>query len=152
MTEAKRGDQLRQVLDRLKALEGVRADIDLAEPLSTNRRNVSAWKERGSLPWDRLYEYCQKRQISLEWLLNGRGAVHVTELVAEPGVVYHLDTDQDVVYRIAADVYRALRESGTELNPEKFAQVTRLLHRDMLHSRGDQVAYEKVLEVVKLAV
>lgn len=151
MTEAKRGDQLRQVLDRLKTLEGVRADIDLAEPLATNRRNVSAWKERGSLPWDRLYDYCLRRQISLEWLLNGRGAVRVTELVAEPGVVYRLDTDQDVVYRIAADVYRAMRESGTEISPEKFAQVTRLLHRDMLHSHSDQVAYDKVLEVVKLA-
>ena len=151
MTEAKRGDQLRQVLDRLKTLEGVRADIDLAEPLATNRRNVSAWKERGSLPWDRLYDYCLRRQISLEWLLNGRGAVRVTELVAEPGGVYRLDTDQDVVYRIAADVYRAMRESGTELSPEKFAQVTRLLHRDMLHSHSDQVAYDKVLEVVKLA-
>ena len=151
MTEAKRGEQLRQVLDRLKGLEGVRADIDLAEPLGTNRRNVSAWKERGSLPWDRLYEYCQRRQISLEWLLNGRGAVRVTELVAEPGVVYRLDTDQDVVYRIAADVYRALAETGMTLTPEKFAQVTRLLHRDMLHSNAADVAYDKVLEVVKLA-
>lgn len=151
MAEANRSELLRQVLDRLKTLEGVRSDVDLAEPLATNRRNVSAWKERGTLPWDRLYDYCQRRQISLEWLLNGRGAREVNQLVAEPGAVYRLDTDQDAVYRIAADVYRALQQSGTTLNAEKFAQVVRLLHRDMLHTHSDAVAYDKILEVVKLA-
>lgn len=151
MAEGKRSDQLRQVLDRLKTLEGVRNDVDLAGPLATNRRNVSAWKERGALPWDRLYDYCQRKQISLEWLINGRGAIAVTQLVAEPGAVYRLDTDQDVLYRIAGDVYRALQQSNTQLSPEKFTQVMRLLHRDMLHTRSEQVAYEKVLEVVKLA-
>jgi hypothetical protein len=151
MAEDIRSDLLRQVLDRLKSLEGLRSDVELAEPLATNRRNIAAWKERGTLPWDRLFDYCQRRQISLEWLLNGRGASHVTQLVAEPGAVYKLDTDQDVLYRIAADIYRALRQSDTDLSPEKFAQVMRLLHRDMLHSHSQQIAYEKILEVVKLA-
>lgn len=151
MAEETRSDLLRQVLDRLKALEGLRSDVELAEPLATNRRNIAAWKERGTLPWDRLYDYCQRRQISLEWLLNGRGATQITQLVAEPGAVYRLDTDQDVLYRIAADIYRALRQSNTELSPEKFAQIMRLLHRDMLDSRSEQIAYDKILEVVKLA-
>jgi Bacteriophage CI repressor helix-turn-helix domain len=151
MAEDTRSDLLRQVLDRLKSLEGLRSDVELAEPLATNRRNIAAWKERGTLPWDRLYDYCQRRQISLEWLLNGRGASHVTQLVAEPGAVYKVDTHQDVLYRIASDIYRALRQSDTELSPEKFAQVMRLLHRDMLDSRSQQIAYEKILEVVKLA-
>lgn len=151
MTEETRSELLRQVLDRLKTLEGLRSDVDLAEPLATNRRNIAAWKERGTLPWDRLYDYCQRRQVSLEWLLNGRGATHITQLVAEPGAVYRLDTDQDVLYRIAADIYRALRQSSTELSPEKFAQIMRLLHRDMLDSRSEQIAYDKILEVVKLA-
>ena len=151
MAEGKRSDQLRQVLDRLKALEGVRSDVELAEPLETNRRNVSAWKERGALPWDRLYAYCERRQISLEWLINGRGAAEVTQLVAEPGAVYRLSTDQDVLYQIGGDIYRALQETGTPCTPEKFSQVMRLLHRDMLHAHAKTVAYEKVLEVVKVA-
>lgn len=150
MADEKRSEQLRQVLDRLKALEKVRNDIDLAGPLATNKRNVSAWKERGSLPWERLFDYCQRRQISLEWLINGRGAREVTALVAEPGAVYRLDTDQDVLYGIAANVYRALQQLQTDISPDKFSQVLRLLHRDMLHSRKEQVAYEKVIEMVKL--
>lgn len=151
MREEKNAALLRQVLDRLKALEAVRNDVDLAEPLGTNKRNVSAWKERGTLPWERLHAYCQRRQISLEWLINGRGAARVTALVAEPGSVYRLETDQDTVYRIAADVYRALQQQGTVISADKFAQVVRLLHRDLLHSGGDTVAYDKVLEVVRLA-
>lgn len=151
MTEETRSNVLRQVLNRLKSLEGLRNDVELAEPLATNRRNISAWKERGTLPWDRLHDYCQRRQVSLEWLINGQGASHVTQLVAEPGAVYRLDTDQDLLYTIAADIYRALRQSNTELSPEKFAQIMRLLHRDMLDSRREQVAYDKILDVVKLA-
>jgi hypothetical protein len=151
MREEKNAALLRQVLDRLKALEGVRNDVDLAEPLATNKRNVSAWKERGTLPWERLHAYCRRRQISLEWLINGRGAAQVTALVAEPGSVYRLETDQDMVYRIAADVYRALQQQDTAISADKFTQVVRLLHRDLLHSGGDAVAYDRVVEVVKLA-
>ena len=151
MREEKNAALLRQVLDRLKTLEGVRNDADLAEPLATNKRNVSAWKERGTLPWERLHAYCLRRQISLEWLINGRGAAQVTTLVAEPGSVYRLETDQDVIYRIAADVYRALQQQGTAISADKFGQVVRLLHRDMLQNGGDAVAYDKVFEVVKLA-
>ena len=36
MREEKNAALLRQVLDRLKTLEGVRNDVDLAEPLATN--------------------------------------------------------------------------------------------------------------------
>lgn len=151
MREEKNAALLRQVLDRLKTLEGVRNDVDLAEPLGTNKRNVSAWKERGSLPWDRLLAYCLRRQVSLEWLINGRGASQVTALVAEPGSVYRLETDQDVVYGIAADVYRALQQEGAAISPDKFAQVVRLLHRDMLQAGEEAVAYDKVREVVRLA-
>ena len=150
MMEGKRSDLLRQVLDRLKTLEGVRNDVDLAAPLDTNKRNVSAWKERGSLPWERLSEYCQRKQISLEWLINGRGASQVTQLVAEPGAIYHLETDQDVLYQIAADLYRALDQQQIRITADKFAQALRLLHRDMLQTGKQQVAYEKILEVVKL--
>ena len=71
--------------------------------------------------------------------------------MAEPGSVYRLETDQDVIYRIAADVYRALQQQGTAISADKFGQVVRLLHRDMLQNGGDAVAYDKVFEVVKLA-
>ncbi len=151
MTDESRGALLRQVLDRIKSVEGVPNDVDLAEPLATNRRNIAAWKERGSLPWERLYDYCQRRRISLEWLLNGQGASQLTHLVAEPGAVYKLETDQDTLYQIAADIHRALHQTGTDISAEKFAQIMRLLHRDMLDNRREQIAYEKILEVVKLA-
>lgn len=151
MSEKNRGPQLRDVLDRLKALEGVRNDVDLAAPLATNRRNIAAWKERGSLPWERLDDYCRRRGVSLEWLVNGRGASRLTQLVSEPGAVYQVATDQDVLYRIAADVYRALGEAGLSISPEKFAGIMRLLHRDMLDAGTEAVSYEKVREVVRLA-
>ena len=151
MSERNRGQQLREILDRLKALEGVRSDVELAEPLITNRRNIAAWKERGSLPWERLDDYCSRKHISLEWLLNGRGPTRLARLVAEPGAVYQVATHQDVLYRLAGDVYRAVGETGLAISPEKFAGIMHLLHRDMLDAGVDEVSYEKVLKVVRLA-
>lgn len=143
---------LRSILDRLKEVEGVNNDVDLADPLMTNKRNISAWKERGSIPWEKLLTYCQRHQVSLEWLINGRGPASVSDMAAEPGAIYRIETNQDAVYFLSSNVYRALLESDREIQPEKFAYIVRLLHRDMLDSNADEVPYEKVLGVMKLAV
>lgn len=143
---------LRTILDRLKEAEGVSHDVDLAAPLRTNKRNISAWKERGAIPWERLSAYCREREISLEWLINGRGPQSVLDIAAEPGAIYRVPTDQDAICLLSGDIYRALQETGREITPEKFADIVRLLHRDMLDRRLDRLPYEKVQHVVKLAV
>lgn len=143
---------LRDILDRLKQVEQVSSDVDLADPLMTSRRNISAWKERQSVPWEKLVAYCHRQQISLEWLINGRGPIFISDMAAEPGAIYRVETNQDAIYLLSSNIYRALQESEREIAPEKFADVVRLLHRDMLERKADEVPYEKVLRVVKLAV
>lgn len=150
MAENKRRALLRQVLDRIKALEQVRADIDLAEPLATNKRNVAAWKERGTLPWERLYHYCENNQISLEWLLNGRGATHVQQLVEEPSTSYRVPSDLGAVYRISGDLYRALRQSQRQIDPEQFSQLVELLHRDLLKPGEERVGFAQIVRMLDL--
>ncbi len=142
---------LRQIFNRMKDLEGVNNDVDLAAPLKTNKRNISAWKERGTIPWEILAAYCSEQQVSLEWLINAQGPRFVAEMVAEPGAIYKTATNQDVLYTLSGNIYRALQDTGRILTPEKFTLAVRLLHRDMIERRATDVPYEKVLEVVKLA-
>lgn len=148
---SKEKEMLNGVLQRLKQIEQVSNDSDLALPLATNKRNITAWKERSALPPQAtLLAYCEKNKISLEWLLYARGPVNTSGLVAESGAIYRVETDQDAVYQLSGDVYRALQETDKKIKPEKFAEVLRLLHRDMLEAEADTIAYEKILAMVKL--
>ncbi len=144
---------LRDILDRLKEIEHIKNDVDLATPLNTNKRNISAWKERDSIPWGKLIDYCHSKHISLEWLINGIGPITVSKImVAEPGALYRVETDQDGVYSLASNVYKALLKLGREISPKKFEEIVRLLHRDMLDSGATDISFEKVMDVVKLAI
>ena len=120
-----------------------------------DRRNLANRKKEGVVPWNRLVEYSRTRGVSLEFLVNGTGPVRREEVelgAAEPGALYHVATDQDAVYQIAAAVYRAVHELGATVPPEKFAQIVRLLHRNMLERHETGVTYAQVLETVRLAV
>ncbi|RCX32097.1 helix-turn-helix domain-containing protein [Thioalbus denitrificans] len=144
---------IREVLDRLKEIEGVENDSDLANPLVVSKRLIASWKERNSVPWQVLFTYSRKHGISLDYILNGWGSPFQTDaMVGEPGAIYSLETSADPVYRVAGQVHRALSELGAELGEEKFSETVRYLHRSMMDKGDDAVPYEQVLSVVKLAV
>lgn len=141
---------LRTILNRLKELEGVRHDTDLATPLGVSKEIVSQWKTRETIPWDRLIQYTRMEQVSFEWLINGHGPPRRRDLVAEPGAIYRVDTNHDALYRLAGDIYKAADEASARLTGEKFAQLMRLAHRETI-DRGEPVPYAKIVELVKLA-
>lgn len=138
---------IRTILNRLQGLEQVKTDTALATPLKMERRNLSSYKERGSVPWERVVEYCRRKQVSLEWLVNGRGPTHSTDIVAESGAIYQVDTSQDIVYSIAADLYAALE--GRKVEPDKLAHCIRLLHREAMEG-GEPPSHGKITEMAKL--
>lgn len=138
------------VIERIKEVEGFKKDIDVARALHTESRNISTWRARGTLPMEQIIEYSRERRVSLEWLLNGNGAARSTDMVAEDGGIYRVQTSQDWIYAIAGDVYRATLELGVELPPQKFTQLVRLGHREAL-DHGSEVPYAKIVELVKLA-
>ncbi|KAF0193200.1 MAG: hypothetical protein FD165_303 [Gammaproteobacteria bacterium] len=138
-----------RAIDRIKQAEGLRYDADVADRLNVERKRLSQWKYRGTPPYEKLIDYSRKSGISLDWLLNDRGPMRTNDLVAEPGAIYRVTTDQDVVYKLAAEVFQAVVESGINLSPEHFRNIVRLLHRDMLNHRETSIPYDKVLETVK---
>ena len=140
-----------RAISRIKEAEGLKYDADVAACLEVETKRVSQWKYRGTPPYEKLVEYSRKQGISLDWLLNERGPMRIRDIVAEPGEIYRIATDQDAVYAIAGDVYRALQETGTTISPEKYQQTVRLLHRDMLQQDERTIPFDKVLEIVRLA-
>lgn len=138
------------VVERIKEVEGLKKDVDIARLLHTESRYISTWRARGTLPIDLIIQYSRERKVSLEWLINGNGAPRSTDMVSEVGGIYRVQTNQDRIYAIAGDVYRAILELGVELPPQKFTQLVRLGHREAL-DHGSEVPYAKIVELVKLA-
>lgn len=61
------------VLDRLQTVFGVSTDTDLAEKLGVKRATLGAWRTRESTPYAECINIAESRNISLDWLLTGKG-------------------------------------------------------------------------------
>lgn len=142
-----------EILARVKIAENVKRDSELASILCTDAKNVSNWKKRGTVPYEKLVEYAIRSGVSLDWLILDRGPMKVDQfMVSEPGAIYKVRTNIDVVYRIAADVYLTLQPEGIEISPATFLEVVKTLHRDMLDRGEDSVPAARVAAFLRLAI
>lgn len=138
------------IIERICELEGLMNEVDVAGPLEVNPRNVAAWKSRKSVPWLHLEAYCRRKGLSLEWMVYGRGAQKSADLRMESGSIYHVTTDQDAVYTIAAQVHRIWGELGLDRDDRRFAQVVRLLHRESIDEPERPLNPTRVAEMLKI--
>lgn len=75
------------VLSRLMELLEVANDSELARALGVNRQTLASWRKRDSVPYSICVNFSEEKNISLDWLLTGRGAMHVntaTESLSAP--------------------------------------------------------------------
>lgn len=60
-------------LDRLKDLIGAKSDADVARGLDISPQAMSSFKKQKKFPADLMVNYCLRNQISIDWLLTGKG-------------------------------------------------------------------------------
>jgi phage repressor protein C with HTH and peptisase S24 domain len=72
---------VRDIVDRMKSVVGVSKDVDLADHLGGARSSLSVWKKRGSIPLDECMRIATEQNVSLDWLILGRGE---PELLSAP--------------------------------------------------------------------
>ena len=77
----------KEVFNRIKQLEGLEFDQDLAEPLGVPVPTLHSIRRRGTIPWERIVEYAEKNDVSLEWLIHGHQPVRVSELAGADGAL-----------------------------------------------------------------
>lgn len=141
------------IFNRIKELEGISTDVDLAPILHSNRLQPGQWRSRKIVPWERIVEYARRRQLSLEYIVNGNGPPERTQLMAgtaEPGAIYRVQTDQDQVFELAERILTASQAMASPLPPAKFGQLLRLLHREWLDT-GCPPPDAKLRELIRFA-
>jgi SOS-response transcriptional repressor LexA len=62
-----------EVLSRLKDSLSVNTDYKLAKLLKISQSNISMWRKRNSIPYKLLTDLCNKRELNINWILNGEG-------------------------------------------------------------------------------
>lgn len=79
-----------EVLDRAKKVAGVQTDADLARLFGKFKTAASNWRARGTIPLDELVELADTHNVSLDWILTGRGpkGAGVASVVEEPVPIY----------------------------------------------------------------
>lgn len=64
---------IEDIIHRMKTVLGVTMDKDVADYYDVARSQVSAWKSRGRIPFDECIRLAEQFDVSLDWLVFGRG-------------------------------------------------------------------------------
>jgi len=72
-------NDFREIFNRLKLIYGVSTDKKIAEKLEINYNTVKTWSSRGKIPIETLLESIHDETINLNWLLTGKGSMHLQD-------------------------------------------------------------------------
>lgn len=70
---------LLEIIDKMKKISNVKSDKEVAKLLKTKADTLSQWKTRNKIPFKELLEYSNIQNISLNWLLTGKGEMYLTD-------------------------------------------------------------------------
>jgi hypothetical protein len=75
---------IQAIVDRMKTVVGVSKDVDLAEAIGVSRTQPSIWKIRDRVPLPECLAMAEKYEVSLDWLVLGRGQSVLDETRTKP--------------------------------------------------------------------
>lgn len=73
----------RSIIERMKQLEKIADDKNLAECLEVQAGTLSKWKIRNSLPVELACAFAQRHNVSLDWLILGKESPTLGEMETE---------------------------------------------------------------------
>ena len=116
-----------QVIERIKSVVGVSTDSDLCRVTNTNRQALSNWKARDSVPYTLCVQVAKEFNVSIDWLLTGRG--EVLPGVTAPSSTSNLDPKEE-----------ALLTMFKELSADDQREICRLAEdKKRLHDMSKQI-------------
>ena len=66
-------NRIESILSRLYNALNIENDTDFSKKYGAKRNTISTWKKRDSIPYELLEEISQNENLSLDWLLTGKG-------------------------------------------------------------------------------
>lgn len=100
------------VLNRLMTVFAVGTDSDLAKRLGVNRQTLASWRKRNSVPYSLCINVAEQQDISLDWLLGGKGEKSVEAGKGSHNFIESSNDDDSPMARKWLEMFAALDEDG----------------------------------------
>ena len=71
--------KIESILKRLYKALSIESDTEFSKKYGIKRNTISTWKKRNSTPYELLEKISQNENISFDWLLTGKGSMHLQE-------------------------------------------------------------------------
>ena len=72
-THIKESDLVTKIFNRIRLQHNITKNCEIASLLKASDENIRTWKSRNKIPYKHLVVYCLKENISLDYILLGRG-------------------------------------------------------------------------------
>jgi hypothetical protein len=150
------GKNISDIVDRIKAVKGLKTDSQVAESLKISLGALSNHKTRRSIPYDALSTFCDDEGLSFDWLLTGEGPKRraAIDVAHEQAAIYGMAArlDLGLLKDVITEVERDLERRGTRLSPEKKAEVIALIYEEIAEDEDKKAAMEeKIVKLIRLA-
>lgn len=145
-------NRIDEILSRLYQFMGFSKDLEFCEKYQIKPNTLSTWKKRNKIPYELLEEISQNENLSLDWLLTGKGQMLLTNKDSLPAIQNKALSTDVVSVNFYPDIYAAagygaINEYG--LQPElmtfdrKFLQellnVRNVNNLDIIRVMGDSM-------------
>ena len=72
-------NHIKNVLERLRIYFKAKNNRELAEKMGINYQTLNTWIKRNKIPYELLHEIGQNENISIDWLLTGKGEMFLNQ-------------------------------------------------------------------------
>ena len=101
---------IEKILYRIGQVIGTQKKKTIAETLGTTSQGYKNWRDRNTIPWAELFEFSQKNNTSLEWLLTGKQFSS-----QNPGIIFMNSGERyPLIKSMVPRINRAMREGKSE--------------------------------------
>jgi uncharacterized protein YjcR len=70
-------NRVEEVLNRLYLAININKDVEFCHKYGIKANTLSTWKKRDSLPYEHIENISQSENISMDWLLTGKGSMYL---------------------------------------------------------------------------
>jgi len=98
-------NRIDEILSRLYQYMGFSKDLEFCEKYHIKPNTLSTWKKRNKIPYELLEEISQNENLSMDWLLTGKGEMLLSEKNSLPTITNHTPSNNTVPINFYQDVY-----------------------------------------------
>ena len=147
-----------EILNKIKAIKGIKKDIELAKLLSVKQNTLATWRIRKTIPYDVIYRFCEEHQIDVVWLLTGQITTKYIEvdgkrvlvMAGEPGL-YKKEEEKPLIAAEETVIYETREDKELaeiiDILKHDLPEVKTAVLKILKYRKGSKEAIQELLKI-----